>query len=83
VILGVIAAVNSVISLFYYARVAGQMWFKPAPAGVGPGGETTATAFRVPAALSAAIGLSAAVVLAVGAYPQFFARLGELATLGR
>ncbi len=82
VILGVIAAVNSVISLFYYARVAGQMWFKPAPAGVGPGGET-ATAFRVPASLSAAIGLSMGLVLAVGAYPQFFARLGELATLGR
>jgi NADH:ubiquinone oxidoreductase subunit 2 (subunit N) len=82
VILGVIAAVNSVISLFYYARVAGQMWFKPAPAAVGPGAET-AVAFRVPAALSAAIGLSTVVVLAVGAYPQFFARLGELATLGR
>ncbi len=77
VILGVIAAVNSVISLFYYAQVAGQMWFKPAP------GAEAATAPGVPAALTAAIGLSTGVVLAVGAYPQFFARLGELATLGR
>ncbi|MGH9042785.1 MAG: NADH-quinone oxidoreductase subunit N, partial [Acidimicrobiia bacterium] len=77
VILGVVAAVNSVISLFYYARVAGTMWFQPAP-----GGET-ASAVRVPATLGAAIGLSMVVVLVVGAYPQFFARLGELATLGR
>jgi NADH-quinone oxidoreductase subunit N len=77
VILGVVAAVNSVISLFYYARVAGLMWFRPAPEGqVGSGA-------RVPAALGAAIGLSAVLVLAVGAYPQLFARLGELATLGR
>ena len=75
VILGVVAAVNSVISLFYYARVAGAMWFKPTP-------EATTPA-RVPAALGAAIGLSAMVVLVVGVYPQFFARLGELATLGR
>ncbi|MGH8971687.1 MAG: NADH-quinone oxidoreductase subunit N [Acidimicrobiia bacterium] len=77
VILGVIAAVNSVISLFYYARVAGTMWFKDAP------GAEAGSSPRVPAALGAAIGLSTAVVLAVGAYPQFFARLGELATLGR
>ncbi len=77
VILGVVAAVNSVISLFYYARVAGLMWFRPAPEGqVGSGA-------RVPAALGAAIGLSAVLVLAVGTYPQLFARLGELATLGR
>ncbi|MGH8990331.1 MAG: NADH-quinone oxidoreductase subunit N, partial [Acidimicrobiia bacterium] len=77
VILGVIAAVNSVISLFYYAKVAGAMWFQPAP-----GGEAV-TPVRVPVALGAAIGLSTAVVLAVGTYPQFFARLGELATQGR
>ncbi|MGH9003594.1 MAG: NADH-quinone oxidoreductase subunit N, partial [Acidimicrobiia bacterium] len=67
VILGVIAAVNSVISLFYYAKVAGAMWFRPAP-----GGEAV-TPVRVPVALGAAIGLSTAVVLAVGTYPQFFA----------
>ncbi|MGH9035498.1 MAG: NADH-quinone oxidoreductase subunit N [Acidimicrobiia bacterium] len=82
VILGVVAAVNSVISLFYYARVAGTMWFRDAPSGVGADGEA-ASGLRVPASLGAAIGLSTVLVLAVGAYPQFFARLGELATLGR
>ena len=30
--LGVVAAVNSVIALFYYARVASVMWFRPTPA---------------------------------------------------
>jgi NADH-quinone oxidoreductase subunit N len=81
-ILGIVAAVNSVISLFYYARVAGMMWFRPAPAGDGPDAQA-AFGPRVPAALGAAIGLSAGLVLVVGVYPQFFARLGELATLGR
>jgi NADH-quinone oxidoreductase subunit N len=82
VILGIVAAVNSVIALFYYARVAGNMWFRAAPSGEGPEAPA-APGPRVPAALGAAIGLSAGVVLAVGVYPQFFARLGELATLGR
>ena len=74
VILGVVAAVNSVVALFYYARVAAMMWFRPAPAEPGSG--------RVPAALGAAIALPAMVVLAVGVYPNLFARLGELATKG-
>jgi NADH-quinone oxidoreductase subunit N len=75
VILGVLAAVNSVIALFYYARVAGMMWFRPAPA---DGGGTA----RVPVALGAAIALPATLILAIGVYPNLFARLGELATKG-
>lgn len=78
VILGVVAAVNSVISLFYYARVAGQMWFRPIPAGQEG---VAVTAPRVPAGLGAAISLTTMIVLAVGVYPQLFARLGELSTL--
>jgi len=74
VILGVVAAVNSVIALFYYARVAGMMWFKPSPAETGTG--------RVPVALGAAIALPTALILAIGVYPNLFARLGELATKG-
>jgi NADH-quinone oxidoreductase subunit N len=74
VVLGVIAAVNSVIALFYYARVAGMMWFKPTPEETGTG--------RVPAALGAAIALPTALILAIGVYPNLFARLGELATKG-
>jgi NADH-quinone oxidoreductase subunit N len=75
VILGVVAAVNSVIALFYYARVAAAMWFRPAPA---DGGGTAG----VPVALGAAIALPTALILAIGIYPNLFARLGELATKG-
>ncbi|MEX1009117.1 MAG: NADH-quinone oxidoreductase subunit N [Acidimicrobiia bacterium] len=75
IVLGVIAAVASVIAFFYYAAVAREMWFHdPAPeyADVTP-------SRTVPAALTLAIGLTAAVVVVVGIYPQFFARIGELA----
>jgi NADH-quinone oxidoreductase subunit N len=72
VTLGVIAAVNSVIAFFYYANVPRQIWFsEPAATETGPA--------RVPAALGLAIGMSAAVVLVIGVYPQPFARVGELA----
>jgi NADH-quinone oxidoreductase subunit N len=77
VVLGVVAAVNSVIALFYYARVAGMMWFRPAPATDG------ASTPGVPIALAAAIAMPAALIVALGVYPQIFARLGELASLGR
>jgi NADH-quinone oxidoreductase subunit N len=72
VTLGIIAAVNSVVALFYYAAVAKEMWMNPVP-----GGDTTAV--RVPAPLVAALGLTAVVVVAVGIYPQAFAHFGDLA----
>jgi NADH-quinone oxidoreductase subunit N len=74
VVLGVIAAVMSVVAFFYYAAVARKMWFHdPAP-------ETVVEARRpIPAALTVAIGLTTLVVIVVGIYPQFFARVGELA----
>jgi NADH-quinone oxidoreductase subunit N len=73
VILGVIAAVNSVIAFFYYAGVARKMWFEDSAEGAAPSRAPT------PIALTAAMVLSTAIVLVVGVYPQFFARLGELA----
>jgi NADH-quinone oxidoreductase subunit N len=72
VTLGVIAAVNSVIAFFYYAAVARRIWFEE------PAGELAGPA-RVPLALTAAMGMTAAVVLVIGVYPQLFARIGELA----
>ncbi len=72
VVLGVLAAVNSVIAFFYYANVARLMWFRR------PAVEDTRP-IAVPAALGTAIALTTAVVLVVGVYPQVFARLGELA----
>ncbi len=76
VTLGVIAAVNSVIALFYYASVARQMWMSPVPDG-------DRTPIAVPPPLVAALGITVAVVLAVGVYPQAFARLGDLAVFVR
>ena len=76
IVLGVLAAVNSVIALFYYAGVAKEMWMSPVPDG-------DRTAIRVPAPLTAALTLTAAVVLVIGVYPQFFAKLGDLASLAR
>jgi NADH-quinone oxidoreductase subunit N len=76
VTLGVIAAVNAVIAIFYYANVARLMWMSPVPDG-------DRTAIRVPAPLTAALGLTAIVVVAIGIYPQAFARFGDIATLVR
>jgi NADH-quinone oxidoreductase subunit N len=73
VTIAVIAAVNSVIAFFYYAGVIRVMWFR-APA------DPDATPVRVPPALAGAIGLTAAVTVVVGVYPQVFARVGEFAT---
>ena len=74
VVLGVIAGVNSVIALYYYAAIAREMWMSPIP-----DGDTTPV--RVPAPLVASLGLTSVVVLAIGVYPQLFAHFGDLGTL--
>jgi NADH-quinone oxidoreductase subunit N len=76
VALGVIAAVNAVIALFYYASIPRLMWMNPVPDG-------DRTPIRVPATLQAALALTVAVVVAIGIYPQLFARLGDAASLVR
>ncbi|MCU1427244.1 MAG: proton-translocating NADH-quinone oxidoreductase, chain [Actinomycetia bacterium] len=74
-VLAVIAAVNSVIAFFYYSNIIRMMWFRaPAPEH-GDGG-----VIRVPPALAGAIGVTSAITVVVGIYPQVFARVGELAT---
>ncbi|MDQ3641315.1 MAG: NADH-quinone oxidoreductase subunit N [Actinomycetota bacterium] len=73
-LLGVVAAVNSVIALFYYAAVAREMWMSPVPDG-------DRTPIRVPAPLITALGITAAIVIVVGVYPQAFANFGDLASL--
>ncbi len=71
-LIGIIAAVNTVIALFYYAAVARRMWFhEPAT--------EEARSVRVPPALNVAISLCAATVVVIGVYPEPFAKLGELA----
>jgi NADH-quinone oxidoreductase subunit N len=73
VILGVAAAVNSVIALFYYAGVVRQMWMSPVPG-------DDRTPIRVPPPLIAALGITVAVVVVVGIYPQVFADFGDMAS---
>ena len=75
-VLGVIAAVNSVIAAFYYANIAREMWMRPVP-------DEDRTPIRIPAALGTALGLCVVVVVAVGVYPNAFARLSDLAVLAR
>src|SRR5664279_1344618 len=53
-VLGVIAAVMSVVAFFYYMRVVREMWFHPVPDSV------DATPLRIPFALNAAVGICAA-----------------------
>jgi NADH-quinone oxidoreductase subunit N len=74
--LGVIAAVNSVIALFYYANVAKEMWMSPVP-------DEDRTPIHVPTTLTAALGITVVVVGVVGVWPQAFARLADLATFIR
>jgi NADH-quinone oxidoreductase subunit N len=70
--LGVMAAVNSVIAFFYYARpIRAMIFHSPATEDRSP--------LVIPQPLVVAIALTAAVVVVVGVYPQLFARVGELA----
>ena len=61
--LAAIAAVNSVIALFYYAKVARMMWFEETPE------EADTTSLRVPPSLISALALTAAATLLFGIYP--------------
>ena len=81
--LAVIAAVNAVIALVYYARVAKSMWMDPAPAGAAPQSGSD----RPPAgSLTLVMGISAAFVVAAGILPfQFagvFADVAKVVTAG-
>jgi NADH-quinone oxidoreductase subunit N len=73
-VLAVVAAVNSVIALFYYANVARLMWFQDAPEG-----ETTS--IRVPVSLSAALGIAVLGTLAFGIFPGLVTHFGDAANL--
>jgi NADH-quinone oxidoreductase subunit N len=73
VVLGVVAAVNSVIALFYYASVAREAWMAPVP-------DDDRTPVRVPATLGAALAITVIATVVVGVLPQLVGRFGDLAT---
>jgi NADH-quinone oxidoreductase subunit N len=73
VVLGVIAAVNSVIALFYYASVAREAWMAPVP-------DDDRTPVRIPASLGAALALCVIGTVAIGVLPGIVGHFGDLAT---
>jgi NADH-quinone oxidoreductase subunit N len=70
-ILAVVMAVNSVISLAYYANVAREMWMNPAPDG-------DRTPIRVPVSLTAALAITVVLTLAFGV-TRWATSLGDVA----
>ena len=71
VVLGVIAAVNTVISLYYYASIAREMWMRPVP-------DEDRTPVRITPAIGAALALCAAGTIVLGV-TNVATRFGDLA----
>jgi NADH-quinone oxidoreductase subunit N len=69
-VLAVVVGVNSVIALFYYARVAKVMWMDPVPDG-------DETPIRVPPAIRSLLAITAVATLAVGIFPQVVTRFSD------
>ena len=74
VALAVIAAVNAVIALYYYARVVKSVYMDDVPFTVA---QDEAAEVRTAPSLVLAIALTAAVVVIVGFFPQILAFFGE------
>jgi NADH-quinone oxidoreductase subunit N len=70
-VLAVVIAVNSVISLYYYANVAKEMWMSPVPDG-------DKAPVRIPVSLSAAMAISVVVTVAFGV-SNLATRFGDVA----
>jgi NADH-quinone oxidoreductase subunit N len=73
VALAVVAAVNAVIALAYYARVVKTVFMDPMPAGLEPRRGQSAPA------LGLALGITAVVVVVAGFFPQVLAFFGDAA----
>jgi NADH-quinone oxidoreductase subunit N len=77
--LAILVGVNSVIALFYYARVTRYMWMEDAPDG-------DVTPIRVPVSLTIALVLTVAITMIYGIVPGVVAHFTDsvnLLTLGR
>ena len=78
VALGVVVALNSVIALYYYARIASYMWVEQAPAN---SGFDTASPIKVPTSVSAALILTGTATLAFGILPQWIGHFTDVTLL--
>ena len=73
--LAVIAAVNSVVALYYYLSVLRTMWADDAPDG-------DLTPLRVPPSLLGAVGLTVFATLAFGVFPRIVDTVSDVTLLG-
>lgn len=73
--LGVIVAVNSVIALYYYARIASYMWVEDPPEGA------DTSPFSTPLSVRAALVITGGVTLVFGILPQWVGRFTEVSLL--
>jgi NADH-quinone oxidoreductase subunit N len=74
-VLAVVAAVNSVVALYYYLGVLRTMWADDAPDGdIAP--------IRIPASLVAAVALTAFATLAFGVWPPLVDNVSNVTLLG-
>ena len=73
--LAVIAAVNSVVALYYYLSVLRTMWADEAPDG-------DITPLRIPPSLIGAMGLTAFATLAFGVWPRIVDTVSDVTLLG-
>lgn len=73
-VLAVIVGVNSVIALFYYARIA-RLMFMEAPV------DGDVTPIRVPVSLTAAMAITGIATIVLGVYPYLVTRVTENVTL--
>jgi NADH-quinone oxidoreductase subunit N len=72
--LAVLVGLNSVVAFAYYGRIMRVMWMDEPPDG-------DRTPIRVPASLTAAVVLSAAVTLVIGVVPAAFTHFTDTVTL--
>jgi NADH:ubiquinone oxidoreductase subunit 2 (subunit N) len=72
VALAVIASINAVIALYYYAKVIKTLWLDD-PIGAFPGDPSAAPA----GSLRLALGVSVALTIAIGFYPAITTFVGE------
>lgn len=72
-LLAVVVALNAVIAFGYYGRVMREMWMNDAP-------EEDQGGFVVSPALTAAIVLTIVATIALGIYPEWAGRFGDIST---
>ena len=73
-VLAVVAAVNSVVALYYYLSVLRTMWADDAPDG-------DLTPIRIPASLLGAVGLTAFATIAFGVWPALVDNVSNVSLL--